>query len=63
MIFANRGEPFVQGMQFLLFWIVMWVVLTSVIIAIIYQRLANIVVLVVVSLATRPSTVGEEQCA
>ncbi len=51
--FANRVEPFVLGMPFLLFWIVLGVVLTSVIIAIVYQRLANIVVLVVVSLATR----------
>ena len=50
-------------MPFLLFRIVLWVVLTSVIIAIVYQRLANTVVLVVVSLATRPATVGEEQRA
>ncbi len=63
MSFANRVEPFVLGMPFLLFCIVQWVVLTSVIIAIVYQRLANIVVLVVVSLATRPSTVGEQQRA
>ena len=63
VIFANRGEPFVLGMPFLPFWIVLWVVLISVIIAIVYQRLTNIVVLVVVSLATQPSTVGEEQRA
>ena len=37
VIFANRDEPFVLGMPFLLFWIVMWVVLTSVIMAIIYN--------------------------
>lgn len=35
--FANRVEPFVLGMPFILFWIVMWVVLTSVIMAIIYR--------------------------
>ena len=35
--FANRVEPFVLGMPFILFWIVMWVVLTSVIMAIVYQ--------------------------
>lgn len=34
--FANRVEPFVLGMPFILFWIVLWVVLTSVIMAIIY---------------------------
>jgi hypothetical protein len=37
IIFANRVEPFVLGMPFILFWIVMWVVLTSVIMAIIYN--------------------------
>jgi hypothetical protein len=35
--FANRVEPFVLGMPFLLFWIVLWVVLTSGIMAIVYQ--------------------------
>jgi hypothetical protein len=34
--FANRVEPFVLGMPFILFWIVMWVVLSSVIMAIVY---------------------------
>jgi hypothetical protein len=29
--FANRVEPYVLGLPFLLFWIVLWVVLTSVI--------------------------------
>ena len=29
--FANRTEPYVLGLPFLLFWIVMWVVLASVI--------------------------------
>ena len=37
VIFANRVEPFVLGMPFLLFWIVLWVVITSVIMAIVYQ--------------------------
>ena len=37
VIFANRVEPFVLGMPFILFWIVLWVVLTSVIMAIVYQ--------------------------
>jgi Protein of unknown function (DUF3311) len=34
--FANRTTPFVLGMPFILFWIVLWVVLTSVIMATIY---------------------------
>jgi hypothetical protein len=34
--FANRVTPFVLGMPFILFWIVLWVVLTSVIMAAIY---------------------------
>ena len=37
IVFANRVEPYVLGMPFILFWIVMWVVLTSVIMAIIYN--------------------------
>jgi len=35
--FANRVEPFVLGLPFILFWIVMWVVLTSIIMAVIYR--------------------------
>ncbi|HEX2728661.1 MAG TPA: DUF3311 domain-containing protein [Rubrobacteraceae bacterium] len=35
--FANRVEPFVLGMPFILFWIVMWVVLTSGIMGLIYR--------------------------
>lgn len=35
--FANRVEPFVLGMPFILFWIVMWVLLTSVIMGIVYR--------------------------
>ena len=34
--FANRVEPYVLGMPFILFWIVLWVVLTSVIMTIVY---------------------------
>lgn len=34
--FVNRVEPFVFGMPFILFWIVMWVVLTSGIMAVVY---------------------------
>ncbi|MBH0332872.1 hypothetical protein ABH14_24540 [Brevibacillus brevis] len=33
--FANKPTPYVLGMPFLLFWIVLWVVLTSVVMAII----------------------------
>jgi hypothetical protein len=36
ILFANRVEPFVLGMPFILFWIVMWVVLSSGIMAIVY---------------------------
>ena len=35
--FANRVEPFVLGMPFILFWIVTWVVLTSFIMAVVYR--------------------------
>ena len=31
--FVNRVEPYVLGMPFVLFWIVLWVVLTSVMMA------------------------------
>jgi hypothetical protein len=37
IFFANRVEPFVLGMPFILFWIVLWVVLTSVIMGIVYH--------------------------
>jgi uncharacterized Tic20 family protein len=37
IFFANRVEPFVLGMPFILFWIVLWVVLTSVIMFVIYK--------------------------
>ncbi|HEY9428647.1 MAG TPA: DUF3311 domain-containing protein [Gemmatimonadaceae bacterium] len=34
--FANRVEPYVLGLPFLLFWIVLWVVITSVVMGIVY---------------------------
>lgn len=34
--FANRVEPYVLGLPFLLFWIVAWVVATSATIGLIY---------------------------
>ncbi|WP_411284339.1 DUF3311 domain-containing protein [Lapillicoccus sp.] len=34
--FANRSEPFVLGLPFLMAWIVLWVVASSAIMAIIY---------------------------
>ncbi|MFY0545961.1 DUF3311 domain-containing protein [Brevibacillus sp. H7] len=33
--FVNQVEPYVLGMPFVLFWIVLWVVLTSVMMAVI----------------------------
>ena len=35
--FANRVTPFVLGLPFILFWIVLWVVLTSLIMWVIYS--------------------------
>ncbi|RFU49609.1 DUF3311 domain-containing protein [Paraburkholderia sp. DHOC27] len=35
--FANRVEPLVLGMPFVLAWIVLWVVLTSVVMGIVYR--------------------------
>jgi hypothetical protein len=34
--FANRVEPYVFGLPFLLFWIVLWVVITSVVMGLVY---------------------------
>ncbi len=34
--FANRTEPYVLGLPFLLFWILAWVVGTSAVLALIY---------------------------
>jgi len=36
IIFGNRVEPFILGLPFILFWILMWIVLTSVTMAVIY---------------------------
>jgi hypothetical protein len=36
IFFANRVEPYVLGMPFLMFWIAGWVLLTSVIMGMIY---------------------------
>ncbi|MEB7771279.1 DUF3311 domain-containing protein [Kurthia gibsonii] len=35
--FANRIEPYVLGLPFLLFWIVLWMILSSLILYIIYK--------------------------
>jgi len=35
--FANRIEPYVLGMPFLLFWVVFWMVLSSLILTIVYR--------------------------
>jgi hypothetical protein len=37
IFFANRTEPFVLGLPFALFWIVLWVVLTAAIMGLIYR--------------------------
>lgn len=34
--FANRVEPYVLGLPFLLFWIVLWVVITTGVMGIVY---------------------------
>jgi hypothetical protein len=36
MVFANRVEPLVLGLPFVLFWILTWVVLTSVVMGVVY---------------------------
>ena len=36
-LFLNRVTPFVLGMPFLLFWLVLWIVLTSLIMFVIYR--------------------------
>lgn len=36
-LFANRESPFVLGMPFNLFWIVLWIVLSSLIMFIIFK--------------------------
>lgn len=37
VFFANHVQPYVLGLPFLMFWIVLWVVLTSAIMALIYM--------------------------
>ncbi|WP_066072502.1 DUF3311 domain-containing protein [Neobacillus soli] len=34
---ANRIEPYVLGLPFLLFWIVLWMILSSVVLFIVYK--------------------------
>lgn len=34
---ANRIEPYILGMPFLLFWIVLWMILSSVVLFIVYK--------------------------
>jgi Protein of unknown function (DUF3311) len=36
MFFANRVEPFVLGLPFAMFWVVLWTLLTSIIMAVVY---------------------------
>jgi hypothetical protein len=35
--FVNKVTPYIFGLPFFLFWIVMWVVLSSVIMAVVYK--------------------------
>ncbi|WP_285765922.1 DUF3311 domain-containing protein [Peribacillus sp. SI8-4] len=35
--FANKVEPYILGMPFLLFWVAFWMVLASVILMIVYK--------------------------
>ncbi|MFE6758318.1 DUF3311 domain-containing protein [Streptomyces sp. NPDC057684] len=37
IFFANRVTPYVLGMPFILFWLVLWVVLISATMAVIYR--------------------------
>jgi len=37
MFFANSVEPYVLGLPFAMFWVVMWVVVAAVIMAVVYQ--------------------------
>ena len=37
MFFANSVEPYVLGLPFALFWVVMWVVLAAAIMAVVYR--------------------------
>lgn len=35
--FANTIEPYVVGLPFLLFWIILWMILSSIVLAIVYK--------------------------
>lgn len=35
--FVNRVTPYILGLPFILFWIVVWVIITSIIMAIVYR--------------------------
>jgi NADH:ubiquinone oxidoreductase subunit 5 (subunit L)/multisubunit Na+/H+ antiporter MnhA subunit len=37
IFFANRVEPFVLGLPFAFFWVVLWSVLTAVIMAVVHR--------------------------
>ena len=37
MFFANSVEPFVLGLPFAMFWVVMWVVVSAALMAIVYR--------------------------
>jgi hypothetical protein len=37
IFFANSVEPYVLGLPFAMFWVVMWVVLAAVLMAIVYR--------------------------
>jgi hypothetical protein len=37
MFFANSVEPYVLGLPFAMFWVVMWVVVAAVLMAIVYR--------------------------
>ena len=37
MFFANRVEPYVLGLPFAMFWVVIWVVLAALIMAVVYR--------------------------
>ena len=37
MFFANRVEPYVLGLPFAMFWVVIWVVIAAVLMAIVYR--------------------------
>ena len=37
MFFANSVEPYVLGLPFAMFWVVMWVVVSSALMAVVYR--------------------------